>query len=63
MALEAGRKIIQLDEFAINKFTWLNQEWSLPKTNVEINRGKTYNEPYSVILAISREKGVELVDI
>ena len=35
----------------------------MKNSNIEINRSQTYNEPYSVILAISRERGVELVDI
>ena len=58
-----GRKIVQVDEFAVNKYTWSTHAWSMPKSNMEINRGDTYTKPYSVILAVSREKGIELVDI
>ena len=52
-----------MDEFAINKYTWPSHEWSLPKTNIQLEQSQTYTKPYSVILAVSREKGIELVDI
>ena len=63
MAQDMHRKIVQVDEFVITKKTWLTHEWSQKKTNIQVNQSKAFNEPYAVILAISREKGIELVDI
>ena len=63
MALDMHRKIVQVDEFMVTKKTWLTHEWSLPKTNLQLDQSRAFNEAYAVILAVSRERGVELVDI
>ena len=63
MAKDMHRKIIQLDEFVITKKTWPTHVWTLPKVNMLIDQKQAYNEAYAVILAISRERGVELVEI
>ena len=63
LALERNTKIIQLDEFVITKKTWPTHAWSSPKENVTLNQCNAYTRTYAVILAISRERGVELVDI
>ena len=57
------RKIIQLDEFVVTKKTWSTHVWTLPRTNMQIDQSKAYTEVYAIILAVSRESGVELVDI
>ena len=62
-ALDMGRKIVQLDEFVVTKKTWPTHVWTLPKTNLQMDQSKAYTETYAVILAISREKGIELVDV
>jgi len=63
MAIDMHRKIIQLDEFVITKKTWPTHVWTLEKMNKHIDQSKAYTEVYAVILAISRERGIELVDI
>ena len=63
MAKDMHRKIVQLDEFVITKKTWPTHVWTLPKNNIQIDQKQAYNEAYAVILAISRERGIELVDI
>ena len=56
-------KIIQLDEFVVTKKTWDTHVWALPKENYMLDQAKAYTDTFAVILAISREKGIELVDI
>ena len=47
----------------MTKRTWPKHVWTLQKQNVLIDQAEAYTETFAVILAISREKGVELVDI
>ena len=63
MALDMRRKIIQLDEFVITKRTWPTHVWTQQKVNMKIDQSEAYTETYAVLLAVSREKGIELVDI
>ena len=63
MARDMHRKIVQLDEFVITKKTWSTHVWTLPKMNKQIDQSRAYTEVYAVILAISREKGIELVEV
>ena len=37
--------------------------WTLPKTNLQIDQKEAFTETYAVVLAISRERGIELVEI
>ena len=63
MALDMKRKIIQLDEFVVTKKTWAKHAWTLPNSNLQLDQSKAYTEAYAVSLAISRERGVELVEV
>ena len=63
LALERNVRIVQLDEFVVTKKTWPTHAWTLPKQNVMLDQSKAYTKTYAVILAISRERGVELVDV
>ena len=47
----------------VTKRTWPKHVWTLPKENMIIDQAEAYTETYAIILAISREKGIELVDI
>ena len=61
--MDRGFKIIQLDEFVVTKNTWPTHAWTLKKNNVTIDQSKAYNKTLAVVMAVSRESGVELVDI
>ena len=63
MALDMSRKIVQLDEFVITKKTLPTHAWTQQKTNILMDQSKAYTETYAVILAVSRERGVELVEV
>ena len=63
LAKERGFKIVQLDEFVVTKHTWPTHAWYLPKGNITVDQTQAYNKTLAVILAVSRERGVELVDI
>ena len=63
LALERGRKIIQLDEFVVTKHTWPTHAWTRQKENIPVDQSQAYNKTIAVILAVSRERGIELVDI
>ena len=63
MAIDMRRKIIQLDEFVITKKTLPTHVWTLPRNNMQVDQSKAYTETFAVLLAISREKGIEMVDI
>ena len=56
-------KIIQLDEFVVTKKTMPTHVWTQQKVNAQVDQSKVQTEVYAIILAISRERGVELVDI
>ena len=63
LALDRGMKIVQLDEFVITKRTWPAHAWANKKENIFVNQADAYNRALAVVMAISRERGVELVDI
>ncbi len=63
MAIEKRFKIIQLDEFVITKNTMLKNTWSLPKMNTEISISDSYIQNKAVLIAISRESGVEHIEV
>ena len=63
LALDRGFKIIQLDEFVVTKNTWPTHAWMVKKDNITIDQSKAYNKTLAVVMAISRECGVELVDV
>ncbi len=53
--------MIQLDECVVTKKTFNTHVWTLPKTNVTLDQRETYTQTKAIILAISREKGIESV--
>jgi hypothetical protein len=53
--------VIQLDECMVTKKTIGKYAWTLPKTNVVLDWSEIYVKAKAVIVAISRELGVELV--
>lgn len=63
LAIERGRKIIQLDEFVVTKHTWPTHAWTRQKENIPVDQSQAYNKVLAVVLAVSRERGIELVDI
>ena len=54
---------MQIDEFMITKRTWPTHVWSQPRDNLMMDQSKVMTEAYAVVMAISRERGIELVDI
>ena len=52
-----------MDEFVITKKTWPTHAWASQKENIRLDQGHAFTEAYAVVLAVSRERGVELVDI
>ena len=63
MALERKFWIVQLDECLVTKRTLPTHVWSLPKQNAEIDMKDCYTKARAIILAVSRENGVENVEI
>ena len=63
LAVERRLKIIQLDEFVVTKKTIPTHAWTGPKDNIQLNQARAYMEAFAVVLAVSRERGVELVDV
>ena len=56
-------RIIQLDEFVITKKTWQTHAWTQQRDNIQIDQTKAFKEMSAVVLAISREMGVDYVSI
>ena len=61
MALERKIRIIQLDEYVVSKQTMKTHAWTNKKTNIIYDLSKIYTRPKAVILAVSREYGLDLV--
>ena len=56
-------RIIQIDEFYITKNTMPTHTWSLPRNNTQLDNKEYYDTIYAVILAVSRERGVEHIEV
>ena len=63
MAVERGFRIIQVDEFYITKQTMPSHTWSLQKQNTRLDNKQYYDIIYAVILGVSRERGIELMEV
>ena len=63
MAIERGFRVIQVDECVINKNTLPTHAWSRLKTDAKIDMREAYMKPKAVILAVSREKGLDHVEV
>ena len=63
MALGRGFRIIQLDECVITKRTLPTHVWTLPRTNAQIDQKSAYTKSIAVILAVSREYGMDHVQV
>ena len=63
MAVERHFRVVQLDECVITKKTMGKYAWTLPKTNIVLDQSEVYTKTYAVIVAISRECGVDLVQV
>ena len=61
--IERSLKLIQLDECVITKKTIGTHVWTLPKTNISLDPKDTNTKVKAVIIAISREKGIEAVQV
>ena len=47
----------------VTKNTWPTHAWTMQKENITLDQSKAYNKSLAVVMAVSREQGVELVDI
>jgi len=63
LALERKFRIVQLDEFYVTKNTIPKSAWSSKNTNIELDYKELQIEVKAVILAVSRESGVEHFDV
>ena len=59
MAAEEGRRLVYLDEFMLTKRTMLTHAWTLPRTNILVDMKQLNEKPKAVIVAASKEHGVE----
>ena len=50
-----------LDECMCTKTTMPTHVWTLPHTNESLDKSNTNMRPIAIVLAISREKGLELI--
>ena len=58
-SLQRGFRIVQLDEMMYTKSTFGTHEYSKKNCNMQVDLSKTNTEAIAVIVAISRERGVE----
>ena len=63
LAIEKRLMIIQLDEFVITKKTWPTHAWTRQKDNLQLNYQDTNTSVAAVLMAISREHGVNMVKV
>ena len=63
MALERRLRIIQLDEFIVSKLTISTHIWTNKKRNIEYDLSKIQTKPKAVVMAVSREYGLDLLQI
>ena len=63
LALEYGLRLTYIDEFVITKKTLQTHACSLKRTNILLDIHKTNINCHAVVLAVSRENGVEYVDV
>ena len=63
MAIERKFRIISIDEFYVTKGTMPTLTWSLPKQNTTLDNKQYYDTIYAVILAVSRENGIDLMEV
>ena len=63
MALARSFRIVQLDECLVTKRTLPTHVWTLPKQNAEIDMKDCYTPARAIIVAASREYGVDHVEI
>ena len=61
MAYERKFRVIQLDECLITKNTLPTHAWTLPKTNIRIDQRESYTKAKAIIVAVSREKGLDYI--
>ena len=59
MAVESGRRLVYLDEFMLTKRTIPKLAWTLPRMNIEIDMKQISDPTRAVVVAASRENGVE----
>ena len=60
-SIDKKQWLIQLDECVVTKKTNNTHVWTLPKTNITLDQSEIYTKSKAIILAVSREKGLELV--
>ena len=60
-SIDKKQRLIQLDECVVTKKTNNTHVWTLPKTNITLDQSEIYTKSKAIILAVSREKGLELV--
>ena len=63
MALERKLRIVQLDEFVVSKLTMPNAIWTNKFTNITYDLSKIQTRPKAVIIAVSREYGLDLLQV
>ena len=63
MAIERRVRICQLDEFVVSKQTMATHAWTNKKNNVLYDLSKAYTKPKAVIIAVSREYGLDHLQI
>ena len=57
--IDLNFRIVMLDEMMMTKSTFPKQEWSSLKTNFKLEISKTPTEAIAVLVAVSRERGLE----
>ena len=63
MALERGFRVVQLDECLVTTRTLPTHVWTLPKSNAEIDLSWIKSPCKAILLAVSREYGMENVEV
>ena len=63
MAVERGFRVVQIDECYVTKTTIPRNVWTLPKENCTLDYQEVQNEVKAIIAAVSRERGLEHVEV
>ena len=63
MALERNFRVIYLDECMITKRTLPKTVWSLPKTNVFLDQKEISIKNKAILVAVSREYGLDHIEV
>ena len=61
--MEKNLRILQLDECYVTKTTIPKRAWSRKNSNVTLDNKEVQTEIRSIIAAVSRERGVDHVDV